>query len=305
MKIIYKLVTTMMGLCFIGIGLYLLLYSDINTLFIDYHTKLYIKNFKEYQDTQNQNNQNVKALLYQNIKEYNETIYENHQINFNENSLKSSPIDSDSLIDDEFGYIEIPTLNKTFPLYLGASDKNMAKGLAIMGQTSIPIGEKNTNSVIAGHRGWNTGNFLREIEKVKIGDYIYITNPWEKLMYQVIAIDIISPYDVEKLLIQEGKTMITIMTCHPYASHGKYRYLVYCEQTKKKQETIIKDDKEEVAGKTIVALDGTVYQSSKEELKKEEFMKKVCGTIIIGIMILVLLKRQKNKKRRKKGTKYA
>ena len=36
--------------------------------------------------------------------------------------------------------------------------------------------------------------------------------------------------------------MITLLTCHPYRGHGKYRYLVYCErdhgQKIKKQERI-------------------------------------------------------------------
>ena len=26
--------------------------------------------------------------------------------------------------------------------------------------------------------------------------------------------------------------MITLLTCHPYMSHGKYRYVVYCERAK-------------------------------------------------------------------------
>ena len=36
------------------------------------------------------------------------------------------------------------------------------------------------------------------------------------------------PTDSEKLEIQDGNDMITLLTCHPYRSGGKYRYIVYC-----------------------------------------------------------------------------
>ena len=32
------------------------------------------------------------------------------------------------------------------------------------------------------------------------------------------------------ILIQKDRDMITLLTCHPYASGGKYRYLVFCER---------------------------------------------------------------------------
>ena len=49
--------------------------------------------------------------------------------------------------------------------------------------------------------------------------------PWERLRYKVTKIKVIDPYDTDKILIQKGKDMITLLTCHPYRGHGKYRYL--------------------------------------------------------------------------------
>jgi sortase A len=37
---------------------------------------------------------------------------------------------------------------------------------------------------------------------------------------------------VNAILIQKDRDMITLLTCHPYASGGKYRYLVFCERVK-------------------------------------------------------------------------
>ena len=55
-----------------------------------------------------------------------------------------------------------------------------------------------------------------------------MTNPWQCLHYRVAYTEIILPTDSEKLEIQYGNDMITLLTCHPYRSGGKYRYIVYC-----------------------------------------------------------------------------
>jgi len=70
---------------------------------------------------------------------------------------------------------------------------------------------------------------FREIEKLKIGDEIFITNLWETMTYKVEKIEIISPDEINKIRIQEGKDMVTLVTCHPYP-HNYQRYLVYCER---------------------------------------------------------------------------
>ena len=48
----------------------------------------------------------------------------------------------------------VPRLNLDLPVYLGASTANMARGGALLGQTSMPLGGANTNTVIAAHRGY-------------------------------------------------------------------------------------------------------------------------------------------------------
>ena len=51
------------------------------------------------------------------------------------------------------------------------------------------------------------------------------------ISYTVTSTDIIEPNDVSKILIQENREMLTLLTCHPYASGGRQRYVVYCERT--------------------------------------------------------------------------
>lgn len=134
------------------------------------------------------------------------------------------------LPDETFGVISIPKLNLEMPLYLGATDENMAKGAAVLSGTSVPIGGSNTNAVIAGHRGWGGAAYFRYITELSIGDEVVITNLWERLRYRVVGTKIIEPHEIENILIQPGRDMVTLLTCHPYASGGKQRYLVYCQR---------------------------------------------------------------------------
>ncbi len=131
-----------------------------------------------------------------------------------------------------FGVLEIPAMELTMPIFLGATNQHMADGAAHMSQTSLPIGGENTNCVIAGHRGYNGASYFRYIEKLQPGDAVTVTNLWETINYQVIGTSIIDPDDVDAILIQPGRELLTLLTCHPYASGGRQRYLVFCERIK-------------------------------------------------------------------------
>ena len=138
---------------------------------------------------------------------------------------------SDYGLDSEvFGVLSIPKLNLQMPIYMGATKENMAAGAAVMGQTSLPIGGSDTNCVLAGHRGWNGAAYFLYINQLEPGDTVIVTNLWETLNYKVSEVRVISPNDVEAILIQPGHELLTLLTCHPPASGGKQRYLVFCER---------------------------------------------------------------------------
>ena len=138
-----------------------------------------------------------------------------------------------------FAVITIPSMELEMPIYLGATYQHMADGAALLSQTSIPMGGTNTNCIIAGHRGWGGASYFRYIDQLQPGDEVIITNLWEELHYEVSEIQIIQPNEVEKILIQPGRELITLLTCHPYASGGRQRYLVICERTPYEPDTQI------------------------------------------------------------------
>lgn len=135
------------------------------------------------------------------------------------------------LPDEIFGVLSIPAIDLEMPIYLGATEKHMADGAAHLSQTSLPIGGIDTNCVIAGHRGYGGASYFRYLDRLHVGDQVSITNLWETLTYRVCEIRIIDPSDVEEILIQPGRELLTLLTCHPYASGGRQRYVVYCERS--------------------------------------------------------------------------
>ena len=131
---------------------------------------------------------------------------------------------------EAIGVIEIPSIQVSLPIYSGASTANLNRGAACLAQTSFPIGGENTNAVIAAHRGWNATDYLRDIEEVRLGDTVRVINYWEVLTYTVSEIRIIEPDDISQVLIRPGRDLLTVFTCHPYGSGGRYRYLLICER---------------------------------------------------------------------------
>lgn len=172
--------------------------------------------------------------LWRDMMEYNQEIYQNGQEDLNGKLAYETSefrLRDYGLEDEIFAVISIPDLELEMPVFIGASYSNMAAGAAIMGQTSIPIGGSNTNCVIAGHRGWGGASYFRYIDELEIGDRITITNLWETLTYEVSQIQIIWPNEVEMIHIQPDRELVTLLSCHPYGSGGRQRYLVICERT--------------------------------------------------------------------------
>ncbi len=167
------------------------------------------------------------------LQEYNRQLYAEKQCNLTDLEACEEPaadLTTYGIEDEIIGVLEIPAMELTMPVYLGASDAHLAAGAAVLGNTSAPIGGDNTNCVIAGHRGWRGADYFRHIDCLQVGDTVQLTNLWETLTYTVMDIQIIQPHEVDKIKIQQGRDLLTLLTCHPYASGGRQRYVVYCEK---------------------------------------------------------------------------
>ncbi len=270
MRIIRKIA----GMCLIVAGLGIYLYPWVTTEYITRQTTEYIREFEEKWE-----NTTKEDAVYAKVQRYNRKIYASGQTGFCDAwSYQQSPVNLHCFPDSKFGYITIPAMDVKLPLYLGASSANLSKGAAVLGQTSVPIGGRNTNSVIAAHRGYQGIPFFREIERLKAGDKVKIRNPWETLTYTVVSTAVIDPHDHDAVMIREGQDMVTLITCHPYRSHGKYRYVVYCTRKGKKSKKIpVVDTSEQIS-----------FRSSQADIERDKHFR-VIGLCIIAVMFLYLI----------------
>lgn len=138
-------------------------------------------------------------------------------------------LSSAGLSDTPVGRICVPAMDCDLPLYLGASQEHLALGAGVVSGTSAPIGEADSNCVIAGHRGYPSALFFREIESIKVGDPVVLSTIWGTFGYRAVSFEVISPSDVEAVSVQPGRDLVTLSTCHPYP-YNTYRYLVVCER---------------------------------------------------------------------------
>ena len=188
-----------------------------------------VQNFLEERKPEQQYPELLAAL-----QEYNRQLYAEKQSSLIDLEACEEPaadLTAYGIEDEIIGVLEIPAMELTMPVYLGASDAHLAAGAAVLGNTSAPIGGNSTNCVIAGHRGWKGADYFRHIDRLAVGDSVTLTNLWGTLTYTVTDIQVIQPHEVAKIKIQPNRDLLTLLTCHPYASGGRQRYVVYCERT--------------------------------------------------------------------------
>lgn len=250
--------------------------------------------------------------LYQDLQAYNEQIWQEQQ-----SELKGAFSYEDScfelteygLHENMIGTLWIPRMEVELPLYLGATRDNMKKGAAILGQTSMPLGGKNTNTVIAAHRGGGSTPMFRNIQLLQIGDKIQVTTPFDTLIYRVSEIQIILPNEIDKILIEPEEDLVTLITCHPYTKNT-HRYLVKAirsfeeensrEADLQEAEESRADTSEELIPEADELLDAAGIHYSETQILLEKYGTLVGVAILLYICISGIAGFIKSKRKREK-----
>lgn len=198
--------------------------------------------------------------LYGEFWAYNRSLVSDGQVITDAWAGSPEAPDISGLDDGLLGYIEIPDMGVSLPLYVGASYDHLSKGAAIQWGTSMPIGGENTNSVIVAHRGWYGSAYFAYINQMETGSKVYIHTPWDTLTYSAVSKKIITPEDLDSVSIQPGKDMVTLLSCYPYAAVGgaKYRYLVYCERTADDPEVVEESGNTEETGTPLPTVEDSI-----------------------------------------------
>ncbi len=134
------------------------------------------------------------------------------------------------------GYLEIPKISVSLPIYHGTSDEVLAKGVGHMEGSSLPIGGENTHGILSGHRGLPSAKLFTDLDQLEVGDFFTIHVLNQTLEYQIAEIRTVLPEEAELLQIRQGLDLMTLVTCTPYGVNT-HRLLV----TGKRKEAVRQD----------------------------------------------------------------
>jgi sortase A len=125
------------------------------------------------------------------------------------------------------GKIKIAKIDLIMPVLLGATERNLNRGAAIIAGTSDfdEIG----NVGIAGHRGRSYGIFFNRLNELAEGDVIEVTTNNKVYKYTIYKIHIVEPTDVSVLYRNDSDKILTLVTCDPI-KNPTHRLIVHALQ---------------------------------------------------------------------------
>ena len=136
------------------------------------------------------------------------------------------------------GYIEIPTIEVSLPIYHGTSDGVLQIAAGHLEWTSLPVGGEGTHCVLSGHRGLPSAKLFTNLDKLVEGDVFMLRVLNEVLTYEVDQILIVEPENTDALQIARGKDYCTLITCTPYGINT-HRMLVRGHRIENTPEAVI------------------------------------------------------------------
>ena len=198
------------------IGLLIFLFPFVMRTISYFNQTTAIYNYKSSTENLTEEELNEKK---EQSKDYNEELADKNPIvemgedDFNIDETKSSYDFLNS--DDAIGTLIIPSINVNLPIFDGVSNINLQKGIAHLDNTSYPTGEPSTHCVLAGHSGLSRAKILDDLDKLQIGDTFQIDYLNSVHNYVVINIQVVLPDQTDSLRIQQGDTLVTLVTCTP------------------------------------------------------------------------------------------
>ena len=136
------------------------------------------------------------------------------------------------------GYIEIPTIGVTLPIYHGTDETVLQVAIGHLEWTSLPVGGESSHCVVSGHRGLPSAKLFTDLDKLVVGDVFIFRVLDEILTYEVDQILIVEPHETEALRIENGKDLCTLITCTPYGVNS-HRLLVRGHRIENQEEAVI------------------------------------------------------------------
>lgn len=195
-------------------GLGLLLYPSVSNW---WNSRTQSKAIASYVDALKNLSEEENARLIAEAQAYNKALVTNSTrflMNSEERARYNKLLSADG--SSIMGYIEIPTINVTLPVYHSTDEDVLQVGVGHLEGSSLPVGGSSTHCVLTGHRGLPSAKLFTNLNKLEEGNLFHIRTLNTLYTYQVDKILIVKPGDMSPLDIAKGKDYCTLVTCTPY-----------------------------------------------------------------------------------------
>ena len=122
---------------------------------------------------------------------YNESLWSHtaQYGSYSKDSVVSAVEDYAGLLDltgtGAMGYVHIPKLAVTLPIYHGTEEETLARGVGHLIGSSLPVGGSSTHTILTGHSGLASQKMFSDLDKLEVGDTFYLEVLNEVLAYEV------------------------------------------------------------------------------------------------------------------------
>ena len=113
-------------------------------------------------------------------------------------------------------YVDIPKINVYLPVQHGTDAETLERAVGHVVGTSLPVGGSSTHAVLSAHSGMASSKLFSDIDQLTAGDTFYIHVLGDTLAYRIDAINAVLPTDTHLLQIEDGKDLVTLVTCTPF-----------------------------------------------------------------------------------------
>ena len=114
------------------------------------------------------------------------------------------------------GYIEIPAMSTRLPIYHTTSEAVLQIAVGHLPGSSFPTGDKATHTALSGHSALPSAKLFTDLETLDTGDVFELHVLDKTQYYEIDAINVVLPENMDLLSIDQDAEQVTLITCTPY-----------------------------------------------------------------------------------------
>lgn len=225
-----------------------------------------------------------RQKITETIEKFEETI-EKFEKQLKEDDGDSSSVNLDAVENENqiIGILYVPKINVILPIYNNTSEYALSNGAGILREFGKPYGENGTHPVLTSHAGLEDGLFTNLFE-LENGDSFYIKDDTGKYnKYEVFKTDEILPTDYSKFIVENDKSLVTLLTCTSVTGFNSHRLLKHGQK---------------------VQFDMNEFENEMNQIRLTKYEKIILGVfivVIVGTVVYIIYRKKQFTKKEGKN----